>query len=131
MTTQLDSGPPPASRPTGTVTFRIALLLAMRGEVHESARLIGYVTAQLKEVASERETTEKWGYDKLMAALREQLSDAEIEQLRPKARRGLKNRPSKKRSRFSCLRLRGRRGFPNLGTLPAIAEIGVPTAVGG
>jgi hypothetical protein len=66
-----------------------------------------------------------------MAALREQLSDAEIEQLQPKARRGLKNRPSKKRSRFSCLRLRGCRGFPNLGTLPAIAEIGVPTAVGG
>ena len=29
----------------------------------------------------EREPTEKWGYEKLMAALREHLSEAEIEKL--------------------------------------------------
>ena len=58
-----------------------ALLLALRGEVHDAARLIGYVNAQFKEVGNERETSEKWGYEKLMTALREQLSEAEIEKL--------------------------------------------------
>ncbi len=43
--------------------------------------LIGYVNVQYKETGSEREYTEKWGYDKLMAALRNQLSEAEIEKL--------------------------------------------------
>ena len=38
-------------------------------------------TCILKELGSEREATEEWGYEKLMAALREQLSDAEIEKL--------------------------------------------------
>jgi hypothetical protein len=59
----------------------IALLLALRGEVNDAARLIGYVNAQYQELGSEREPTERWGYEKLMAALRELLSDAEIEQL--------------------------------------------------
>jgi predicted ATPase/class 3 adenylate cyclase len=59
----------------------IALLLALRGEVHDAARLTGYVNVQYKEHGQEREATEKWGYEKLMAALREQLSDAEIEKL--------------------------------------------------
>ena len=36
---------------------------------------------QFKELGNERESTEKWGYEKLMAALREQLSEAEIEKL--------------------------------------------------
>ena len=35
----------------------------------------------IKELGYEREATEKWGYEKLMAALREQLSEAEIEKL--------------------------------------------------
>ena len=59
----------------------IALLLALRGEVNDAARLIGYVNVQFKELGNEREATEKWGYEKLMAALREQLSEAEIEKL--------------------------------------------------
>ena len=59
----------------------IALLLALRGEVYDAARLIGYVNAQFKELGNEREATEKWGYEKLMAALREQLSEAELEKL--------------------------------------------------
>lgn len=59
----------------------IALLLALGGEVSSAGRLIGYVNVQYKEVGLEREPTEKWGYEKLMAALREQLSEAEIEKL--------------------------------------------------
>ncbi|MGA9943736.1 MAG: tetratricopeptide repeat protein [Candidatus Cybelea sp.] len=59
----------------------LALLLALRGEVNDAARLIGYVNVQFKELGNEREATEKWGYEKLVAALREQLSEAEIEKL--------------------------------------------------
>ncbi len=59
----------------------IALLLALRGEVNDAARLIGYVNEQYKELGNERESTERWGYEKLVAALREQLSEAEIEKL--------------------------------------------------
>jgi predicted ATPase/class 3 adenylate cyclase len=59
----------------------IALLLALRGEVNDAARLIGYVNLQYKEFGNEREATEKWGYEKLTAALHDQLSDVEIEKL--------------------------------------------------
>ena len=59
----------------------LALLLALRGEVHDAARLIGYVNVQYKELGMEREATEKWGYEKLMAALHQQLTDAQIETL--------------------------------------------------
>ena len=59
----------------------LALILALRGEVDDAAQLIGYVNARLKELGNERETTEKWGYDKLLAALHEHLSDAQIEKL--------------------------------------------------
>jgi predicted ATPase/class 3 adenylate cyclase len=59
----------------------VALLLGMRGEVNDAARLIGYVNMQYKELGSERQATEKWGYEKLMAALHEHLSEAEIEKL--------------------------------------------------
>ena len=41
----------------------IALLLALRGEMNDAARLIGYVNVQFKELGNERETTEKWGYE--------------------------------------------------------------------
>lgn len=58
-----------------------ALLMALRGEDHDTARLIGYVNLQFKELRIERQATEKWGYEKLMAALHEQLSDAQIEKL--------------------------------------------------
>jgi predicted ATPase/DNA-binding CsgD family transcriptional regulator len=58
-----------------------ASLGAVRGQEHSAARLIGYVNGQYAELGSEREYTEKWSYDKLMAALRERLSGAEIEKL--------------------------------------------------
>jgi len=57
-----------------------AELGALLGQVH-SAALTGYVDAQYKELGLERELTEKWGYEKLMAALRAYLSEAEIEKL--------------------------------------------------
>jgi predicted ATPase/class 3 adenylate cyclase len=55
----------------------VALLMTLGGEAHGAARLIGYVNVQFRELGYEREDTEKWGYEKLMAALCEQLSDAE------------------------------------------------------
>jgi len=54
---------------------------ALRGQAHSAARLIGYVNAQYSELGLEREPTERWGYEKLTATLREQLSDAEREKL--------------------------------------------------
>ncbi|HYK52188.1 MAG TPA: adenylate/guanylate cyclase domain-containing protein [Candidatus Eremiobacteraceae bacterium] len=59
----------------------LAALGALRGEVHDAARLIGYVDARFKGLGYEREYTGQWSYEKLMAALREQLSGAEIERL--------------------------------------------------
>jgi hypothetical protein len=59
----------------------LALLSAMRGEVNDAARLIGYVNLRYKELGYEREATEEWAYEKLLAALHEQLSDAQIEKL--------------------------------------------------
>ena len=58
-----------------------ALIMALQGELPGAARLRGYNDAQLKELGVDREPTEKWGYDKLMVALREHLSEAEIEKL--------------------------------------------------
>jgi non-specific serine/threonine protein kinase len=59
----------------------IALVIALRGDVNSAARLAAYSDAQLKELGWSREPTEKQGYDKLMATLRKQLSEAEIEKL--------------------------------------------------
>jgi tetratricopeptide (TPR) repeat protein len=59
----------------------LALLNALQAHLHRAAQLLGYVDVQLKTVGYERETTEKWSYDKLMSTLREQLSEAEIEKL--------------------------------------------------
>jgi predicted ATPase/class 3 adenylate cyclase len=59
----------------------LALILSLTDDSRRAAQLLGYVDAQYKVLGVERETTEKWGYDKLMATLREKLSDAEIEKL--------------------------------------------------
>ncbi len=59
----------------------IALLLALRREVRSAAHLIGYVNAQYMDLGNTREYTERWSYEKLMAALREHLSETEIEKL--------------------------------------------------
>ncbi|MDQ6767560.1 MAG: NB-ARC domain-containing protein [Candidatus Eremiobacteraeota bacterium] len=63
------------------VLQHFALLMALVGQTQNAARLLGYVDAQFKETGMQREPTEKWGYEKLMASLREQLSEGEIEKL--------------------------------------------------
>ena len=57
-----------------------ALIRAQRGEHPVAARLLGFVNGQFDAHALQRESTEQWGYVKLMTALREHLSEAEIEE---------------------------------------------------
>ncbi|MDQ6767402.1 MAG: tetratricopeptide repeat protein [Candidatus Eremiobacteraeota bacterium] len=59
----------------------LALLAALYRQVHTAARLSGYVDAQFEELGSDREPTEKSEQDKLLASLRDQLSNAELEKL--------------------------------------------------
>ena len=63
------------------VLQHLAFLMALLGKAHNAASLLGYVDVQLKELGVTREPTEQWGYEKLMGALREHLSEAEIEKL--------------------------------------------------
>ncbi|HEV2909428.1 MAG TPA: adenylate/guanylate cyclase domain-containing protein [Candidatus Eremiobacteraceae bacterium] len=63
------------------VLQHLALIMALRDQTQSAAKLLGHVDAQLKELGWEREPTEQWGYEKLMAALREHLSSTEIEKL--------------------------------------------------
>jgi predicted ATPase/class 3 adenylate cyclase len=56
----------------------LALLAALESDAQNAARLTGYVEARFKELDMEREITEKWSYEKLLAALRERLSDTAI-----------------------------------------------------
>jgi predicted ATPase len=58
-----------------------ALVAVLRGQMYGAARLMGYVDVQYRELSYEREPTEKWGYEKLLAALRERLSEPELEKL--------------------------------------------------
>ncbi|HXW51081.1 MAG TPA: hypothetical protein VEJ41_03745, partial [Candidatus Acidoferrales bacterium] len=66
---------------TSSALQHFALLAALNGQIQVSARLLGYVDAQFSALGIERHATEKWGYDKLMTALHEKLSEAEIERL--------------------------------------------------
>jgi len=59
----------------------LGLVAAMSGQATHALRLLGYVDAQFKALGYQREWTEQWSHDKLMAALREQLREAEIERL--------------------------------------------------
>ncbi|HET9344026.1 MAG TPA: adenylate/guanylate cyclase domain-containing protein [Candidatus Eremiobacteraceae bacterium] len=56
----------------------LALISALRGESGPAAQLLGYVDAQNKLLGLERQFTEKWSYERLTAALRDKLGDAEI-----------------------------------------------------
>jgi len=76
-----------ARKVQGGLTAAIALqhlaqATAMMGQSQRAAQLLGSVEAQFKELGYTREPTEQWGYEKLMAALLEQLSEAEVERLR-------------------------------------------------
>jgi hypothetical protein len=63
------------------VLQHLSLLGALRGDVRSSAHIIGYVNAQFRELGCERQTPEARGYERLMTALHEHLSDAEIDRL--------------------------------------------------
>jgi predicted ATPase len=59
----------------------LALLAALAGDARRGAQLLGQVDAQYAALGLQREPTERWGYDKLIATLRENLSEDEIAQL--------------------------------------------------
>ncbi len=59
----------------------LALIAACDGHPANGAQLLGYVDAAYEERGLSREFTERWGYEKLMIALREQLSEADIAKL--------------------------------------------------
>ena len=59
---------------TAIALQHLALLAALSGHGQHAARLLGYVDAKYAELGYEREGTEQWGYDKLIAALGESLS---------------------------------------------------------
>ena len=59
----------------------LALVSVLLGQTTNAARLLGFVNARFKELELERETTEKWGYEKLKAALCEKLGAEEVKAL--------------------------------------------------
>jgi|HubBroStandDraft_4_1064222.scaffolds.fasta_scaffold00016_2 tetratricopeptide (TPR) repeat protein len=64
-----------------TALQHLVLLAGLGGDARRAAQLLGQVDAQYTALGTQREATEQWGYDKLMATLREQLSEDEIAQL--------------------------------------------------
>lgn len=59
----------------------LTLIAALKGQTERAGRLLGFVDAQFQALGMQRETTERWGYDKLMTALSQQTGDAKIAQL--------------------------------------------------
>jgi tetratricopeptide (TPR) repeat protein len=64
-----------------TVLQHLALLAALAGDARRAVHLLGYVDAQYSQLGAQRQTTEQWGYEKLIAALRERLSADDAAQL--------------------------------------------------
>jgi hypothetical protein len=58
--------------------LHFATLATLGGDPRRAAQLLGYVDARYAEVGMQREPTERWSYDTLMASLRETLSADEI-----------------------------------------------------
>jgi tetratricopeptide (TPR) repeat protein len=56
----------------------LGLIVGLGGDARRGAQLLGYTDARYTALGAQREPTEQWGYDKLMAALRETLSADEI-----------------------------------------------------
>ena len=56
----------------------LALLAALTGDTQRGAQLLGYVDAQYEQLGMKRQPTEQWGYQKLLIALDETLSEDEI-----------------------------------------------------
>lgn len=59
----------------------LALLAALGNEARRGAQLIGYAAEEYRKMGMRRGPTDRWGYDKLLGALRETLSNDEIETL--------------------------------------------------
>jgi predicted ATPase/DNA-binding XRE family transcriptional regulator len=59
----------------------LALLAALGGDTPCGAQLLGYASALYDQLGVKRGPTEQWGYDKLLAVLRETLSEDEITRL--------------------------------------------------
>jgi hypothetical protein len=59
----------------------LAVVGAREGRAPNAARLLGYVDETIRKAEFAREPTEKWSYEKLMAALRQHLKDREISAL--------------------------------------------------
>jgi predicted ATPase/class 3 adenylate cyclase len=59
----------------------LALLAGLGSDARRAAQLLGYVDARYERVGTKRESTEQWGYDKLVAALRKAWSNDEIAKL--------------------------------------------------
>ena len=67
------------ARLQGTICLQhLALIAALGDDARRGAQLLGYVDAQYDGRGIRREPTEQWGYDKLLAAMREKLSADEI-----------------------------------------------------
>ncbi len=62
----------------GIAVQHLALIAALRGDAQRASRLTGYVDAYFKNSGIQREPTEKWCYDRIMAALRTQLEEQNI-----------------------------------------------------
>ena len=59
----------------------LAVLATLHGDARRGAQMLGYIDAQFAVLGIQREPTERLGYDKLMATLRETLTEDEIAQL--------------------------------------------------
>jgi tetratricopeptide (TPR) repeat protein len=59
----------------------IAVVGAQEGRAHNAALLLGYVDEAIRKAEFAREPTEKWSYEKLMAALQKHLNEEEIKAL--------------------------------------------------
>ena len=64
----------------------LALLAALGGDAQRAAQLLGYVDAQCDRLGTKRGATDQWVYGKLLATLRDTLSEGEIDEIR--GRRG-------------------------------------------
>lgn len=59
----------------------LGLLAALGSDGSRAAQLLGYVDGRFTEEGYKRGTTERWCYDKLIAALRQTMGEDEVEQL--------------------------------------------------
>jgi tetratricopeptide (TPR) repeat protein len=63
------------------VLQHFALMAGLGGNLETAARLRGYVDKQFSELGLQRESTERWGYEKLTALLNETIGEDEMQQL--------------------------------------------------